>query len=69
MLRGFDDKSIACEQSGQQRVEDVVEGVVPRHDRCNDSQRHMLHLTLLVKHLHSMLVQMTSLLYTCSVQG
>lgn len=51
MLGGLDDDPVAGEHRRQEWVEDVVEGVVPRHYGRDDAQRQVLHKTRLVKHL------------------
>lgn len=39
----LDDQGIASEQGRRQRVEHIVERVVPRHNRPHNAQRVILH--------------------------
>jgi len=42
----LEDQRIARHERGDQRVEDVVQGVVPGHNRANHAEGHELHMHL-----------------------
>jgi len=49
----LNDERVASEEGGRERVEHVVEGVVPRHDRAHHAHRVVLHARRLVEHLRA----------------
>mmetsp|Transcript_74526 Transcript_74526/g.155369 ORF Transcript_74526/g.155369 Transcript_74526/m.155369 type:complete len:374 (+) Transcript_74526:625-1746(+) len=49
VLGHLDDDRVSCKESGNDGVEDVVEGVVPRNKSSHDADRNPFHATRLVQ--------------------
>jgi hypothetical protein len=67
----FDDKAVSSEEGSRQGVEDIVEGVVPGHNRPHNSHRVVLNSGCLVKHLRRHATQRSTavlLIAICALQ-